>query len=142
MRLPEIYFGMYFVKYIKKVNVQVALISFGILTINTILSPSIDKNIQTTYIGIASFLLLVYIGSKVESLTIKKVCGILSNYSYAVFLTHHYIIYQIASRFDLNNITILESYLLFCLCCIIIALFSKLLYDGNDYIVKAIQKNR
>ena len=35
---------------------------------------------------------------------------------------------------------ILESYLLFSLCCIIIAIFSKLLYEGNCHIVKAFQK--
>ena len=140
IRLPEIFFGMYFVKSIKIVNWKVALVSFGVLMINTILSPSFDKNIQTTYIGIASFLLLVYISSKIKNLIIKRACRTLSKYSYAVFLTHHYIIYQIASKFDLNNITILESYLLFSLCCIIIAIFSKLLYEGNCHIVKAFQK--
>ena len=143
MRLPEIFFGMYFIKYIKKVKFPVAIVSILVLFANSIIQPQVDKNIQTTYVGITSFLLLVYVADKISAcIAIKKFCKIISKYSYAIFLTHHYIIYQIAAKFDLNTITILESYILFCLCCMGIAFFSKLLYEGNAHIVKYMGERR
>lgn len=135
-RLPEICFGMYFVKYIKKTNGWMAILSLIVFVFNTIAQPSIDKDIQTTYVGIASFILLSFIAGFINASFIKKICFILSKYSYAIFLVHHYIITVVTSKFDLYNISVVQSYLLFILCCCIIALFSKGLYELNEYCLK------
>ena len=138
-RLPEVFFGMYFHKYLKKVNFKVAFLAVAVLVINTVYSPTFSQNIQTTYIGIASFLLLSYIGSKLEANNlIVRICKVMCKYSYAIFLVHHYIIARLMENFDLNNITVLESYILFLLIIIVIAIFARLLYMVNGYCIDAI----
>lgn len=140
IRLPEILFGMYFVKYIKSVNWKAALISGMVLILNTILAPQFDKDFQTSYIGICSFILLVYLASFFcRSILVTKISKIISKYSYAVFLVHHYIILMITSKFDLYQITILESYILFVLCCCVICFFSVILYKTNEVLLNGLR---
>ena len=62
-RLPEIVFGMSFIKLQRKVDWKVALGALAILIINGIAKPSWSENIQTTYVGILSFLVLVYLSA-------------------------------------------------------------------------------
>lgn len=137
-RLPEILFGMYFVKYIKKVNWKMTVISMTIIILNTITaSQNIHQDIQTTYVGISAFIVLYYLGTFVQKrrfivYSCKEVC----KYSYAIFLVHHYIIALMMGEFDLNAITILESWLLFILICGVILFFSKLLYESNKCVLK------
>ena len=50
----------------------------------------------------------------------KKICGLIGKYSYAIFLTHHFLIYKISSKFDLGQITRTNSHILFFVCFIII----------------------
>lgn len=132
-RLPEILFGMYFVRYIKLSNRKFALAGLTVLILNTIIRPSLSSNIQTTYVGIAGFLVFSYIGECLKGRRlIENICKSLSRYSYAIFLTHHFIIYEMAQKFDLFKITVLESYLLFILCCFVIAFFTIYLYNINN----------
>lgn len=140
-RLPELAFGMYYIKYIRKIKGYIAVAALALLIGNMILQPSVNKDIQTTYVGISAFLFLIYIGEYVEKYTlVVDVCKMLSKYSYAIFLTHHFIISLIVAKFDLYNITVLESYLLFGLCCCVIGCVSRILYDTNSYVLKRINK--
>lgn len=141
-RLPEIAFGMYFVKYIRKTTGWMALVAGTIIVVNSVQQPVFDKDIQTTYIGIAAFILLTYFCqwlSRIELLT--KICNMISRYSYAIFLTHHYIIYTVALEFDLTSITILESYILFLFCCCCIFFFSYILYRANGKVISFLKCN-
>ena len=52
-RLPEVVLGMYFVKYIKKVNIPMLVTSIAILLANGIIKPTFSVSLQTTYVGIA-----------------------------------------------------------------------------------------
>lgn len=143
IRLPELLFGMYFIKYKVKLTWRKAVIAGIILILNTVFQPTIDKDIQTIYIGISAFILFGYIGSILErKAIIVRICKGICKYSYPVFLIHHYIINRITSQFDLYSITILESYLLFILCCCVIAFFSKLLYDANAYVISNVKARR
>ena len=138
VRLPEILFGMLFIKYRKKVKWPVALGALIVLILNGILKPELDCNYQTTYIGIAAFLLLVFVSQYLRSNFIYRVSAVISKYSYAVFLVHHVIIMQILYKFDLNNVSRFYSCLLFLLCCCVIALFAKLLYMLHSAVMKEI----
>ena len=123
-RLPELCFGMYFVKYIKKVNFPMALVSLFVIVINWIVKPQISNDIQVLYIGIASFLFLMYVSEFFKNFTsIKDFCNYISKYSYAIFLTHHVIITYMTSTFVLDNLSKKGSYILF-LCCFIVTLYS------------------
>ncbi len=139
IRIPEIVFGMYFIKYIKKVNWYTAAIAFAVLVANTIVAPPFHQAIQTTYVGICAFLVLVYLSQFLQYYPIKRVCATVCKYSYACFLCHHYLTYQIALKWDLSTIGYLESCLLFLYLCIIIAIVSYLLHHLTDRVVLYVQ---
>lgn len=134
IRLPEILFGMMFIKYRKKIKLPVVLICILILTLNHIFKPQFSQDIQTTYIGVASFIILVYISYYVKNDIIKSICAWLSKYSYAIFLVHHIVIYYIMGTFDLYAMTHLQSYLVFIGLCSIILVLSRVLYEIDKYI--------
>ena len=128
VRLPELLFGMYFIKYNKKVKLPVCLIAAVVLVVNQIVKPGWSQDIQTTYIGIASFLILVYISYYVKNQKIQTICAWISKYSYAIFLVHHVVIYWTMGTFNLYAMTHLQSYLIFFGLCFVIAIMSQLLY--------------
>lgn len=136
IRVAEFTFGMIFAQNIKHVNWKVALSSLICLIGNTVFAPTIDNNIQTLYVGIMSFCILVYLAQKINASWFKKCCENISKYSYAVFLCHHYIILTIMGKFDLYSMTIQESYFMFFACCGIIILISLMLYWCNSGILK------
>ena len=141
-RLPEFLFGMYFIKYRKKIHWCVALISLSIIIINHIVKPTmIDSNIQVTYIGICSFIFLTYISKFVKLKLIQNICTTVCKYSYACFIIHHWIIFKIALSFNLNTITKFNSYLLFIVCCFVIAISSYFLYKLNNKFVNYFKIN-
>lgn len=78
-------FGMLYMKYFKKTNWKVALGALAVLIANTILSPAFNSNIQTTYVGIAAFLVLTFIAKYMECGVVKAICSFLSKYAYAIF---------------------------------------------------------
>lgn len=141
IRLPEILFGMCFVKYIKDVKWPVALASFLILLLNSVLKPTFDSSFQMTYIGIAAFLFLVWLSKFIETNgIIKDICEVLSKYSYAIFLTHHVIILEFVSLQDLNSLTIVESYIFFLIICCVVMTFSYGLYHIHANIMNMIMR--
>lgn len=137
-RLPEIMFGMYFVKWGRKVNWKFAVLSVMILILNSIIKPEWSVNLQTTYVGIASFIVLVYLSYYLQNVVVKKICNTISKYSYSIFLVHHVIIAKMMSTFDLVSISIVDSYVLFVSICFVIALFSWLLYNFHAYVMKQV----
>lgn len=80
-------------------------------------------------------MVLVYISYFVRHKLWHEICNIISKYSYAIFLVHHQIIAKMMATFDLQNITHIQSYVLFFAICIVIVFFcgitvqSTLLYN-------------
>lgn len=140
IRLPEFLFGMYFVKYIKKVSLRTLLISLLILLINILVKPTINDSLQTTYIGIATFLVLVYLSDFLKNKMICTISNFLSKYSYAIFLVHHVIITIIMGYVGLNNMNLFKSYATFGLCLFLIFICAYLLYNIHSHIMKSINK--
>ena len=134
-RLPEILFGMLFVQSEKKVNWKMAIVALLVLVVNEIISPSFPEAIQTTYVGIASFILLVYISYWLKFGLCINVCNLISKYSYAIFLVHHVIISEMMMTFDLTQISREYSYLLFVVICSVIAVFAWGLYRFHAYVM-------
>lgn len=137
-RLPEILFGMLYVKSEKKVNWKMALGAMIVLVANSIIKPSFPEAVQTTYVGIASFILLVYISYWFKFRICHSVCNLISKYSYAIFLVHHVIISEMMMTFDLAHISRGYSYMLFAVICSVIAVFSWGLYHFHAYIMRQI----
>lgn len=102
--------------------------------IDTMISPSWNSTIQTTYIGISAFLFLTFVANYVAFNLVKKICAFLTKFSYAIFLCHHYIIYRVTERFDFSILKTYHSYLIFLLCVVIIVLVSMLIKYLTDHI--------
>lgn len=138
IRIPEILFGMYFIKYIKKVKWPAALGALAVLIVNGLAAPTWSSHYQTTYVGIAAFIVLVFISDYLDFTGIKRICAVISKYSYAIFLVHHVIIMGMMATFDLNSISVFYSYLLFIACCVVIGIFTKLLFELHRGVMKEI----
>ena len=55
-------------------------------------------------------------------------------------VVHHFIIYRMVEKFNLDNITMGQNYLLFACCIVVIAVFSYLLLHVNDKVVQLLKK--
>ena len=129
MRLPEILFGMIFVKYIKRVNSYVASLALVVCVLNTVLKPQFNGNLQTTYVGICAFLILVFIAQYINCKVIKNICSMICKYSYPCFIVHHRILLRVTSHFDIYTITKNQSVLVFLIGCCVVGVASWLLYQ-------------
>ena len=136
---------MQFVKQNRKFDIKEVVVATIILILNTICKPTLSSALQTSYVGIASFIVLVYLSYFLKNKLVVVLCGIVSKYSYAIFLVHHIIIAHMMATFDLNNITHLQSYELFISVFIVICIFAKILYEVHanimQVVAKVIQKN-
>ena len=138
IRLPEFLFGMYYIKYIKKTNTPIFILSILTYIALQYLPLRINHVVEGTFTGIILFLILVWVG-EVMPKHINNIIDIVCKYSYAIFLTHHIIIIQLQNRY--NNIVLknYERVYLFIIAWVFIAAFSKLLYIINDKILSFIK---
>lgn len=90
-RIPEFMFGMLFVKYIKKVHPLLLIPSVGCLAALTLIEPlgRLNLLVRTYVVGISTFLVLVFVFSKVKSRAVTAISSFISNYNYPIFLIHH-----------------------------------------------------
>lgn len=139
-RLPEFLFGMYFMKYIRKVNWKWIIPAGAVILLNSIIKPEFNSIFQTTYIGICSFILLVWIADFIKANWFKSVCRKISKYSYACFIIHHMVIYMVIPRINIYTISVGQSYLLFGYVCIMVALATYILYNCHAKIVKMLKE--
>lgn len=131
--LPRLLFGMYFVKAKKEISWKAAAGALAVLIVNEFLPWEVNGSIRATYVGIALFLVLVYLCNFIKWIPVRKICSCICKYSYGIFIIHHVIILEVVKRMNLSEISKLDSYLLFmCCCCIIAALVFVLqkTYDG------------
>ncbi len=132
VRLPELCFGMSFVKRNFKVKKLILpLLILGLIA-NAITKPPFMTSIQTTYVGVSFFIVLVYISRYLKYNWILRICEFLTKYSYAIFLTHHVIIEYIQAAFDMTNLTVIKNYMLFVIVVTIVLIVSVILQSASD----------
>ena len=95
VRLPELAFGIYFIRYIKRVPALVVPVAAAVLVVTGLLPTQIPEDLATTLVGIACFLILVAIAPWVEIGPVREAVALVAAYSYPVFLVHHVIIYKL-----------------------------------------------
>lgn len=135
--------GMYAIKYFKKFKLKQIIIALVLLVI-LLCIPTKDTNIKVllaNIIGYILFIVLQYIGQKLQNSTIQKVFNIASKYSYAIFLVHHYVIIKIECEFANRNLTIAETIVLYISCWLVISICSKILYEINKNVRNLFSKN-
>lgn len=95
---------------------------------------------QVTYVGICSFIVLVWLSGYVKADWIKSVCRKIGKYSYACFIIHHTVIYKIAANVNLYAITKAQSWLLFGYVCMMVAVATYLLYHCHDKVIAMLKE--
>ena len=134
--------GMYIIKYIKNFKLWQMLITLSIAIIAYFI-PANNINIKVliaNFIGYNLFIVLGYIGQKIENITIQKIFVTISKYSYAVFLVHHYIIMKVENTFQNTNLKLEETICLYITCWIVISICAKILYMINKSVLNFCKK--
>jgi len=139
-KLPEFLFGMCFILYIKRVNVYEFVGALCISTFMIFKALNIHPMYKITIIGISSFIVLTFIGQHIKLEKIKEPFTLISKYSYAIFLVHHVVIEQMLIRFNGKKITPTESYCLFIIVCIFIAIISVCVYKISNKVSRYIKE--
>lgn len=134
-RLPELAFGMYFARYMKKAPLWVILPAVGILVVSS-MRPQFNEDIATTFVGIASFLIIVAIARFVDIQPVRAFVGIIAKYSYAIFLVHHVVILKVFEGVDATNFYPVQVYGFFGGTCILIFGIAVGLHRLNDVVVQ------
>ena len=138
-RLPELAFGMYFVRFIKKVPHVVGAAAVVLLAVQQ--STDILKgNVAVTLVGVAFFLFLVWISQWVDRQPVRVAIGSLSKYSYAIFLVHHQVIMQVYTIVNPDSLGVSNAYLLFVADMLIIAVLSWMLLRVTDAVVAYVSR--
>ena len=132
--------GMYFMEYAKKCKIGHVIIALIVSIILCFIKVNTIKYVILIYniLGYTTFVVLYYIGEKINISFIKNIVKVLSKYSYAIFLVHHYIIQKTISYFE--NV-IIDKYGIICvylICAILIGIFAKVLYEANKNIIKVL----
>lgn len=130
--------GMYVIKYIKQFKLWQTIVTL-ILAIIAYLIPNSSSSLNKTvlianFMGYNLFIVLGYIGEKIENINIQKIFNIIGKYSYEIFLVHHYIIMKIESTFTNKTLRISETICLYITCWIVIGICAKILYVLNKNI--------
>lgn len=140
VRLPELCFGMSFIKHRVRLKWYHALPAAGILALNAIIRPEFLESLQTTYVGISFFAVLVFISYYTGCVFVKRICSFVSKYSYAVFLVHHVVIEYIQAGFDMTQFSVLSSYALFAVTAVFIFVTAVLLNISSKAVTDAVNK--
>lgn len=138
-RIPEVMFGMYFVKYYdcfgeKKPSFARSLVILAVSGISLLIAFFVPiKGITAPYVdiwlGISSFLFLYILVQPVERFENRAVrlIFLLSKYSYGIFLVHHIMIGEFLSRYTGMTLNGGKNYSLFCMYFISICVLSVVL---------------
>lgn len=137
-RIPELLFGMVFVKYIKKVKTVQLVLSVVILTVISLapMNTVIPSMVATTCVGISFFSVLTWLLQHIPVTEfMKRAAQICGKYCYAFFLTHHYILRWMMSRFSGCQLRKSEELVVFLSCLGVVLLASRLLYRLHDAVM-------
>lgn len=139
MRIPELLFGMYYVEYFKKTNWPALVVSLGGLFAMQYIDviPGIQWQIvKTAPVCIAAFLVITFLSEYLECRPLSMVFQCVGKYSYAIFLSHHFIMMKLSPHFNGRIFGAAEVAVMFILVIALVAVFSKLLYIVNGNTVK------
>ena len=99
-RLVEFMFGMLFIRYIKKVNIFMFVPALAIMIVAEFVDLTKINNMYVIpVVGISSFIVFTFLFCRIKKGIFKQISIFISKYSYAIFLTHHYIMLVFIKHF-------------------------------------------
>lgn len=141
-RIPEFVFGMVFIKYIKKVNLKLFVPTLAIMLASMFVDVSKITNIYVvTVVGICSFCVFAYLFYRVKEGLFKKISIFISKYSYAIFLSHHFIMVIFIRHFLYAYMPKSEIIILYAMLWFIVILASTGLVRLNNILLSIFKKD-
>ncbi len=117
IRLPELMFGMYFVRYVRRVPAWLAVPAVGVLVVSSLMPERIPEDLATTAVGIAAFIILVVLGRFIAIGPVKVLVGLVAKYSYPIFLVHHVVIMQTYAKVNTMGFVPVQRVVMFLAVC-------------------------
>lgn len=124
MRLPELAFGIYLVRYIKRVSPFVVVGAVVVLALNGFFPTVLPKDVATAVVGIAAFLILVVLARYVAIGPVRVLIQWVAKYSYAIFLVHHVVIMRLFMMMDTSGFLPIQFAMMFLASLVVIALLA------------------
>lgn len=136
MRLPELAFGMYFTHYMTKVNSWGLVSALAVLIVQCVypFAGLLLGDIAVTVVGIASFVVLVWLARWFDIRAFRKLVAWVARYSYPIFLVHHQLITFVFRHVSPTSLSAIQAYLLFAIDCLVICLLALIL----DFVEKKV----
>ncbi len=130
-RLPELVFGMYLVRFSASIRPIMALPSalvlvafealgrFGTNALPSVVHHAAFKDVSTTIVGLAAYILLIAIADLVSVRPLRALVELIAKYSYPIFLVHHVVIYKLFTMSGIdwagfNRVQVLTFFLAIC----------------------------
>lgn len=135
VRLPELAFGMYVVRYVKRIPWPVVIPSGAVLVVSALLATQIPEDLATTLVGIAAFLILAVSGRFVAIQPVRAFVSLIAKYSYPIFLIHHVVIMQMYAKIDTRGFLPVQRWVMFAAVCVITFILAVFLSRVTDAVV-------
>lgn len=119
VRLPELAFGMYFVKYVKRVPAWTVVPAASVLVVSASAPDRIPEDLATTFVGAACFLILVVVGRMVANQPVRVLVSLVAKYSYPIFLVHHVVIMELYASMNTMPFLPIQRWVMFAAACAI-----------------------
>ncbi|QQM67003.1 acyltransferase family protein [Actinomyces weissii] len=116
-RLPELVFGMLFVKYVRRVHWAVVLPAMAVMAVSAQLPTQVPEDLATTFVGISAFLCLVVAGRFVAIAPVREGVALVAKYSYPIFLVHHVVIMELYAKIDTTGFLLTQRVVMLAAVC-------------------------
>ena len=139
-RLPELAFGSYFVRYVRRVHGATVIPAAAVLAVCAMLPAEIPEDVGTTIVGISAFLILVVVGRYVAIQPVRALVDLIAKYSYPIFLVHHVVIMVLFEKINVAGFVPVQRYTMLAATCVIVFGLSVALVRITDHIVAFVTK--
>ena len=138
LRLPELAFGMYFVRYVRRMPTWAVLpwvLPCAGILIMSAKRPMLNEDFATPFVGVACFFILAMVARYLDAGPVREPVALIAKYSYPIFLVHHVVISKIFESTDTRAFSTLQLYMLFAAMSVIVFGLSVGLHRLNANVV-------
>ena len=144
MNLPLFCFGIYYESYGASIKPKIKLliqISCGLfLFITLFFGKALGIPHNLFLIGSAGYISIMHAAQYLARCpAIKRLCAVISKYSFPVFLVHHIVAYRLEALFIHESLSTLEYSLIFLLYLTLTGILARLLHEITGYVVRQVR---
>lgn len=135
LRVPEVLFGMYFIKYLygteqqrERYDWRWGLASFAAVCSVMMIKTSLPVPFKILWTGIPTFLFLVWSGQLIKNTIVRKGISVFASYTFAIYLVHHILVGKFVFPLAGRPVDRVENYLVFGKYFLYISVFGLIFY--------------